>query len=352
MTAYKGFITGAATTALDTRKRDAVTLVPESSGDARIGVLATSSSIVTSDPSTSPMRVAVAKAGFATSRGAGDGVALWGNDGSVFVTITKPGTNSWYVVVYAKHNDSSQGDANDNAVIETVTGAAAASPSVPSVPTGALELARILVPSTATSSQSAGVVITNTYPMTAMRGGIVRFRTATELLAWTPGEEGQGAYADDTDTLYLRAGSSWAGRAGILMRRSAAVGNISSASYTALSDGSFWTEENRKGFAAYANGVVVPVAGVYRVSYGISTTSIGAIAGVTVNDSVVTNFTELSLPGSSGVAGGVAIVAVSGELVLAASDIIRLFAIASSGTASWRVEPGSSWIQVEYVRPA
>ena len=92
MTATKGFINGAATTALDTRKADSVQVVTDAAGAPRVGVLGTSQSIVTSDASTAPMRVAVARAGFVTQRSAGDGVAIWTNDGSLFVTVTKPGS--------------------------------------------------------------------------------------------------------------------------------------------------------------------------------------------------------------------------------------------------------------------
>lgn len=208
MTTTKGLITEAATTALDTRKADAVTVATSAAGAPRVGVLTDNPSIVTSDASTAPMRVAVAAAGLVTQRSAADGVAIWTNDGSIFVTITKPGSNSHYVVVYAKHNDSVAGDPNSLSTIAVVTGAAAASPSVPAVPSGALELARILVPSTATSSQSAGVVITNTYPMTAMRGGVVPVRNATELAAWIAAD-GNPAYQIDTDVLYGRVAGAW-----------------------------------------------------------------------------------------------------------------------------------------------
>lgn len=209
MTATKGLITAAATTALDTRKAYGHLFVNDAADSPRIGVLTEDPSIVTTDASTAPMRVAVAKAGFVTQRSAGDGVAEWTNDGSLFVTVTKPGSNSWYVVIWAKHNDTASGDGTSLPEINVTTGTAAASPSVPSIPAGALELARILIPSTATSTQSAGVVLTNKYPMTALRGGVVQLRDSTEQTAWTP-EDGGLAYRQDDDALYLRDGGAWA----------------------------------------------------------------------------------------------------------------------------------------------
>jgi hypothetical protein len=210
MTATKGHITLAAATALDDRQADEHQVAVNASGTVRTGVLTANPSIVTSDASTAPMRVAVAKAGFVTQRSAGDGVAIWGNDGSLFVTVTKPGSNSHIVTVYAKHNDAASGDANNSPIIDVVTGTAAASPVEAALPAGALKLATILIPSTATSTQSGGVVITNVYPMTAMRGGVVPVRDATELTAWTPGDSGL-AYQIDTDVVYGRINGAWAG---------------------------------------------------------------------------------------------------------------------------------------------
>jgi hypothetical protein len=211
MSATKGFINAAATTALDTRKADEHKIATDASGNPRVGVLTENPSIVTSDASTAPMRVAVAKAGFVTQRAGGDGVAFWSNDGSIFVTITKPGSNSHYVTVYAKHNDTASGDANNTPIIDVVTGAASATPSEAALPAGAIKLATILVPSTATSSQSAGVVITNTYAMTAMRGGTVVVRNATELAAWTP-RDGVLAKQLDNNALWERTAGAWVRR--------------------------------------------------------------------------------------------------------------------------------------------
>lgn len=209
MTVTKGFIHAAATTALDTRKADEAKVATDAAGVPRLGVLTENPSIVTSDASTAPMRVAVAKVGFVTRRATGDGVAFWGNDGTVFVTVTAPASNSHYVVIWAKHNDSAAGDASSLPEIGSTTGAAAASPVVPSVPAGALALANVLVPSTATSTQSSGVVITNRYPMTAMRGGVIQLRNATEMDAWLPAD-GAIAYRQDTGAVYQRMAGAWA----------------------------------------------------------------------------------------------------------------------------------------------
>ena len=213
MAATRGFIYGAATTPLDTRKADATKLVTNADGTPRIGVVGPNPSIVISDASTSPMRVGVIPAGFATQRAAGDGVAHWTNDGLQYITVTKPVSQSWIVTVYAKHDDTTAGDADNLPVIGTVTGSAAALPVEAAIPAGALKIATILVPSTATSTQSTGVTITNVYPMTVEAGGVVPFRLKSELDLWTTARPGQ--YADvmsDSDALngmYVFRSGSW-----------------------------------------------------------------------------------------------------------------------------------------------
>lgn len=359
MTVTKGFIHTAQTPAIDTRKADELKLVASAAGVARLGVLSDNPSIVTSDASTAPMRVAVAKAGFATQRVAGDGVALWGNDGSIFVTVTKPGSNSWYVTVYAKHNDTAAGDGTSLPEINVVTGAASATPVEAALPSGALKLATILIPSTATSTQSAGVIITNVYPMTVFRGGTVPFRTKAEAdaAAAFPVNTLGNVFADSTTTnngIYRWSGTAWLASSGpgILMRRGATAGNIVTASYTAIYASTFWVEENRLGFVAYANGATIPLSGIYRVSYGVATTTEGILAGVAVNLTTVGTLAQLELVSSSALAKGNASAVASGELKLVAGDVLRMFAIAHSSTAPWRADVAGSWFQVEFVRAA
>lgn len=211
MATIKGFIHAAGTTALDTRKADAFRLVADddASTTPRVGVLTDNPSIVTANGSTAPMRVAVARAGFATSRSVADGIVLWGNDGTVYVTITAPVTNSHIVVIYAKHNDEAAGDADSLPVLEAITGVAGTDPTEPVLPAGALKLATVRVPSTATASTSEGVIITNTYPMTAWRGGVVPLRDQEDQDGWTP-RDGNLAVRLDTGASLRRSGGVWA----------------------------------------------------------------------------------------------------------------------------------------------
>lgn len=286
MTATKGFITAAATSALDSRKADGVEIATSAAGLPRLGVLGNNPSIVTADASTAPMRVAVAAAGFVTQRVANDGVAIWTNDGTIFVTVTKPGSNSWYVTLYAKHNDSSQGDTGDAPIVDVVTGAAAATPVEASLPAGALKIATILVPSTATSTQSAGVVITNVYQMTTLVNGTVDVRNAAELAAWTPAE-GNQAWQLDAKIMHTRVGTSWfpllGGVYGFCRRTTTAL-SAPNGSYGDISATAAWTPELGGGMT-YANGFTVPLAGLYQVEWSALIAGAGGsgIMGIAVN---------------------------------------------------------------------
>jgi hypothetical protein len=228
MTATKGFITGAATTALDSRKADAVKLASNADGTPRLGVIGAFPNIVTPDASTAPMRIAIAGAGFATQRAAGDGAAVWTNDGSIFITVTKPGSQSWIVTVYAKHNDSASGDANSLPDLGIVTGVAAAVPVEVAIPAGATKIATVLIPSTATSTQSAGVVITNVYPMTEYAGGVVPLRSQAEEDAYLA-PNGQPAIRLDTTGVRVRRGGVWTAGGPVQYRSPVTLGAFTNA---------------------------------------------------------------------------------------------------------------------------
>jgi len=109
------------------------------------------------------------------------------NDASVTVTTTAaPGANSRIDVVWVRSQFVVLGDANNDVVFGVTQGTAAVSPTKPAIPAGALELATANIPSTATTTLSSGVVITQTHQYTASAGGTVWLRNATEQTAFTP----------------------------------------------------------------------------------------------------------------------------------------------------------------------
>lgn len=184
MTLTRGFIRNAATTPLDARLMDMAGLVCNADGSPRPGVLGSANlSIVTA---LATMNVAVAAAEFVTSKGKADGVAIFTNDGVVNVAIAAaPASNSRIDVIWVRHQDNTTGDAASTPIFGVTAGVAAASPTKPAIPTGALELATLRVYAGTTAANGGSNTLVNTYAMTAARGGVVPFRTKADLDLWT-----------------------------------------------------------------------------------------------------------------------------------------------------------------------
>lgn len=144
------------------------------------------------------------------TRGSTAGAVKLTNDAVYNVTTTAaPGSNSRYDVVYIWQREYSLDGTDSNPVIGVVQGTAAASPTVPSLAAfpGALELARILVPSGVTATNS-GTTITQTGVFTAAAGGVVHVRNATERDAGT-WLSGQKIFQVDTSDPQTLIGSTW-----------------------------------------------------------------------------------------------------------------------------------------------
>lgn len=137
------------------------------------------------------------------------GVELSVNDAVASIaTTTAPVANSRIDVIWIKCQFDAYGDSGLYVPTFGVTqGTADASPSVPSIPTGATALAHAEVTSTDTTTET--VVITQVAPFTAMAGGVVPVRNATELEAWEPAD-GALAYRIDNGLVYQRSAGSWA----------------------------------------------------------------------------------------------------------------------------------------------
>ena len=211
MALTRGFIRNAVTTPLDARLMDMATLVCNADGSPRTGVLGGADPSIVS--TTGTMNVNVAAAEFAVSKGKADGVAIFTNDGTVAVAIAgAPGSNSRIDVIWVRHQDSTTGDGDSTPIFGVLTGTAAASPVKPGpLPTGAEELATLRVYSDTVATNGGLNVLTNTYRMTAARGGEVSFRTKAELDLWTTAPDGQRAWVADADVHYVRLGatSTW-----------------------------------------------------------------------------------------------------------------------------------------------
>jgi hypothetical protein len=164
------------------------------------------------------------------TRGATAGTVLMANDATYnVVTTAAPGSNSRYDVVYVWAREFSIDGTDSNPVIGVVQGTAAASPTVPSLAAfpGAIELARILVPSGVTATNS-GTTITQKAPWTATAGGVIPFRTTTERDEGTY-NEGQLGWLIDTNALEIYNGSAWVSNTPRVIPSAATNGTVSSA---------------------------------------------------------------------------------------------------------------------------
>ena len=116
------------------------------------------------------------------------GPILLANDGTLQVALaTAPVANSRIDVVYVKQNESAAPgtDADTSRVLAAVTGTAAASPTKPALPAGALELATVLVPAGVVATNASGVTISPTFQYSAPAGVPVPFRSLSDLQLWT-----------------------------------------------------------------------------------------------------------------------------------------------------------------------
>ena len=183
----------------DIRYDLAGTVVRNSAGVPRSGLFPPVASSLLTPTAT----MAVGIAAFSGVAVRDNGVVFLSNVGADTVTLTAPpSSNSRLDVIWAKQNDASAyvstPDANNTPVFGVLTGVASATPvrNPAGLPQGAIELGTVLVPSTATNTGSAGVVITPTFQYTAMAGAAFNVRTFSEL----PSGYLQGALANAMDS--------------------------------------------------------------------------------------------------------------------------------------------------------
>lgn len=142
------------------------------------------------------------------------GALLIQNDGNVNVPIAAaPSANSRIDVVYVKQHEtrSPMSDDSDFPVFGVVKGVAAATPVAPSVPSGGLALAQVLLPAGVSNTAASGVVITQTYIGAALKGDMLQVQTSAQRDALTKVADGTVVHnvADGCD--YVRKGSKWRG---------------------------------------------------------------------------------------------------------------------------------------------
>lgn len=179
----------------------------------RTGVMAGpgSTAIVTGTSATGTMTVNIAAHHWVSTRGTADGVYLGTKEASTTVNIAAaPGSNSRIDVVWSKQNDSGSTISADGSTAESygvTTGTAAASPTKPAIPVGAVEIATVTVAVGATNTLGAGVTIANTAAQVVARGARIPVRTQAERDALTV-YGGLEVYRIDTGAVELYSGVS------------------------------------------------------------------------------------------------------------------------------------------------
>jgi len=134
-----------------------------------------------------PSPLVVGMAGFAyqvngpvplvTTRGPSDGFAMFTNDGAATVTCPgAPGSGLQRIdILWVRHpTNTENSDTSSMPIFGVASGTAVSSgPAAPSIPTGALELARNTMTSAATSTASTGNTIAQTAAVAALRGASI-----------------------------------------------------------------------------------------------------------------------------------------------------------------------------------
>ena len=172
----------------DIRAALRATTAQDANGNIKTGVSITAKSLTGLVTAGNGMNSDIAAFDAVTNR---YGPVWLSNDGTISVKhAAAPSANSRIDLICIKQNETASpaSDPTDGPEAIIVTGTPAVDPVTPATPEGALALARVTIPSTATSMTSNGVIYEQMYPFTASAGADLLFRSETEKDAWTPWE--------------------------------------------------------------------------------------------------------------------------------------------------------------------
>ena len=172
----------------DIRAALRATTAQDANGNIKTGVSITTKSLTGLVTAGNGMNSDIAAFDAVTNR---YGPVWLSNDGTISVKhAAAPSANSRIDLICIKQNETASpaSDPTDGPEAIIVTGTPAVDPVTPATPEGALALARVTIPSTATSMTSTGVIYEQMYPFTASAGADLLFRSETEKDAWTPWE--------------------------------------------------------------------------------------------------------------------------------------------------------------------
>lgn len=245
-------------------------------------------------------------------------------------TTAAPGSNSRIDVIWVRQQSVAADGGSDVVnlpLLGCTQGTPAASPSVPAIPTGALDIAHAVVLSSTT--QTSTCVITQTHNWTTSHGSPIPVRNSTEQGTLTP-FLGMTAYRLDLDAVQRYTGAAWRQENAlnpplglghkprrILVNTTVFFASLSNATNGAASGYTADTGDDgaTSGITVAANGLItVTKGGLYHVAAGIlfGTAASGSIAiqlwtTPTINGSAVitagsqVRFAELANSSSVGI---------------------------------------------------
>lgn len=145
---------------------------------------------------------------FVACRVSGRRIMLGGSDENSSVTLPgAPAANARLDVVYTRPADVGNGEQVE--AVGLAIGTAAAVPTKPALPEGAIEI--LTARTQAGQSSAAQATLTHTFPYTCAAGGTLIVRTIAERNAWAA-HDGSRVYCLADQTEYVRRDDTW-GRA-------------------------------------------------------------------------------------------------------------------------------------------
>lgn len=161
---------------------------------------------------------------------------------------------------------------------------------------------------------------------------------------------GDLGYQVDTNVEYQYSGTEWLPRFSQIygtIARNTNAPTVSSAAYTNLSPNANWLTSGNsyrfQGMGAYNNGWTVPVSGLYRVSYSMEASSANMLTAITINETTVTT---PQVGGSATAVQTLATVSASGIVFVPSGGVIRLFALAQTGTNTLTASRGAFSVEL------
>src|SRR5690606_27873109 len=228
-------------------------------------------------------------------------------------------------------------------------------PVKPSIPVGAVELATVTIPSTATATNSSGVVITQTAQFTAAAGAAVPFRSKADLDMWTtPAAEATAVVLAD-GKWYRRSSGAWVDsdqKPGGSIKRTGTSGAFGGGAWTVLRTASLWAIDQPVFGVTYADGTFTIITpGWYEVEGGMMLDAAVQANLILKKNNLASDAFGIMAGNAGSGSSGFTTVNVKKRIRLAAGDTVCM-AILPSASAQWsndKLDP--SFFGIRYLEP-